>query len=121
MPVNPGRRREDGLADLLIGLLHQPSIEPDLLVRFADDPRSLSREERERVELALRDSPAVRDQLRVLQSQELARVLAEGRVSERRASRSAEAPSLFDRLRDFLRGRGGLVLAPLAAAALLAF
>ncbi len=72
------------------------------------------------METALRDSPALRDQLRVLQSNELARVLAEGRVSERRASASAGAPGLFDRLRDFLRGRGGLVLAPLAAAALLA-
>ncbi len=60
------RESEDGLAELLGDVLSEGTPDPALLVRYADDPKALSSEERQVVEKRLAESPQYRDQLRVL-------------------------------------------------------
>jgi hypothetical protein len=56
----------EGLAALFADVLSEGAPDPELLVRYADDPSALSPEERQMVESRLAESPQVRDQLKVL-------------------------------------------------------
>ena len=67
-------RQPDGLAGLLEDVLAADGPSPELLARYAEDPGRLSAEERSVVEAAAARSPAVADQLRVLESFDLARL-----------------------------------------------
>ena len=57
---------KEGLAALLADVLSEGAPDPELLVRYADDPSALSPEARQIVESRLAESPQVRDQLNVL-------------------------------------------------------
>ena len=57
---------KEGLAALLADVLSEGAPDPELLVRYADDPSALSPEECQMVEQRLADSPEARDQLEVL-------------------------------------------------------
>ena len=57
---------KEALAALLADVLSQGSPDPELLVRYADDPSGLSPDERQMIEQRLAESPEVRDQLEVL-------------------------------------------------------
>lgn len=123
MALSSSRDRESGLSNLLADVLRPEDSGAELLVRYADDPTSLAPDERERVESELRASPALRDQLRVLQSFDLAAVLAQDSAEPAvaRAPAPLPAPGLWARILERVRGRVGLVLVPIAGAALLAF
>jgi hypothetical protein len=120
MPVNRTGDRDEGLSSLLLDVLNEEPVEAELLARFAADPASLAPEDRLRLDAALAASSALRDQLRMLQSPEIARVLAEQPLRPATQQAPAETLSLVARVRAFLASRSGLLLAPLAAAALLA-
>lgn len=119
MGASAPRGRDAGLPNLLADVLRGESIEPELLLRYADDPASLRAEERERVEAGLRESPRLRDQLRVLRGFDLAAAVGEP-VAVPAPRPEPRRPSLFARLAELLRGRVGMVLVPLGAAAVLA-
>ena len=61
----------EGLAALFTDVLFEGAPNPELLVRYADDPSALPLEERQMVERLMAESPQVRDQLKVLKSFEL--------------------------------------------------
>jgi len=56
----------EGLAALLADALSEDTPDPVLLVRYADDPDSVSPQERRLIEESLAESPRLRDQLEVL-------------------------------------------------------
>ncbi len=57
---------KEGLAALLADVLSEGAPDPELLVRYADDPSALSPEERQEIERLLAESPQVGDQLKIL-------------------------------------------------------
>jgi hypothetical protein len=60
------RQPEPDLSELLLDVLSEGQPSADLLVRYADDPSSVSAAERQEIELELSRSPELRDQLAVL-------------------------------------------------------
>ena len=66
--MSQARDRKAGLATLLGDVLSAGQPEPELLVRYAESPDSLSPEERQSVEMHLAQSPAYADQLKVLKN-----------------------------------------------------
>jgi hypothetical protein len=79
VPARNGGTDYDGL---LADVLAAGSPSPELLARYADDPASLSPQERSELEALLAASPEVADQLRVMQSFDLNAALAEAETRE---------------------------------------
>jgi hypothetical protein len=98
MSANTPRRAN--LSDLMAEAVASPGPEPALLARYAENPERLSPEEREEVERAIAESPAVADQVRVLQRFDYS--VLEGAAEEARRREPARE-SLLARLLSMLR------------------
>jgi hypothetical protein len=96
--VSGPANRDAALAALLGDVLASDQPDAELLVRYAEDPQSLSSAERQAIELHLAQSPAYADQLRVLKQFDLSSVLA------------AEAPEATPSIREGIEARLGDVL-----------
>jgi hypothetical protein len=105
----------EGLTVLLADILSEGAPDPELLVRYADNPSVLSPEERQMVERLLAESPQVRDQLKVLKRFEL----PADRGASARKSGSWLSNSLA-RIRRLFEARPILAWAPAIAVAALA-
>jgi hypothetical protein len=105
----------EGLAALLADVLSEGAPDPELLVRYADDPNVLSPEERQLIERLLAESPQVRDQLEILKRFDFsaARETSDGK------SRSWLSDALA-RVRRVFEARPVLAWAPAIAVAALA-
>ena len=74
--MSPERNREESLARLARELLAPEWPSADLLVRYVDDPDSLTPEERRSFMAALESSPELQAQVRVLQTTNLTELMA---------------------------------------------
>ncbi len=104
----------EGLAALFADVLSEGAPDPELLVRYADDPSVLSPEERQMVERRLAESPQVRDQLNVLKRFDF----PEARETSDRKSRSWLSDA-FARIRRLFESRPVLAWALAIAVAAL--
>jgi hypothetical protein len=120
---DPGER-DRGLAALLADVLSEGQPDAGLLVRYAEDPGSLTPDERQAVEQHLARSPLYADQLKVVRGFDSVAVAAEARRPEvrARAKRGAWLESLLAAIRRRFEVSPALAWAPVAAvAALLLF
>ena len=109
--------RDQGLAALMADVLTADRPDPELLVRYAHDPGSLSSEEREDIEFHLQHTPGCAAQLAILQRMLAARPAgATGPAPAATSAPRRAAPRRAPR-----RGVGGfLAVSAVAAAAALA-
>ena len=101
--MSPSETREEGLARLARELLSPEWPSADLLVRYVDDPDSLTPEERRAFVAGLESSPELRAQVRLLQTANIAELRARA-AADPDADADAEADET-DR-RDARPGRG---------------
>lgn len=80
--MSPAETREEGLARLARELLSPEWPSADLLVRYVDDPDSLTPEERRAFMTALESSPELQAQVRVLQTASIADLVARAEAQQ---------------------------------------
>ena len=95
MSTEQERRRLDAL---LRDVFAVDEPDPALLARYAEDPDRLAPEARRQLEEQLASSPALRDQLRILQRFDMAALQADPEPAEAGAS---PGPRISEKLRDF--------------------
>jgi hypothetical protein len=112
--MSPPRSRDAGLVELLMDTLGADEPPLEWLVRYAQDPASLGREEREQVERKLADSAVYREELRALQRLAVTPA-APAPVAVRAPSLAARAREWFSGLFEFQGAGWGLAAAAAAA------
>ncbi len=116
------RDRDSGLAALLGDVFAGGQPAPELLVRYADDPGSLSAEDRQNVELHLAQSPTYADQLKVLKNFDISPLdrEAEPALEPVRTSLARRLGNIWAAIQRFFEISPVLAWAPVAVAGLLA-
>jgi hypothetical protein len=117
------RAENEGLEQLVEDVLSTEPLEPELLVRYAEDPRSLNAAERAQVRALLESSPGAADQVRVLRNFDPAAAAADSAAPVAAALGRLSAPVRdgWAWVRWLSEHPGGLVAAAVAAALAIAF